>query len=371
MKLYSKITLSLCLALTTISTSFADNRALSRFKADSPQIDYLGRTEVIANGAVRYDWVGTQLRTRFTGDYCAIKVSDSQSNFHYVFVDGKFVKDINTKGNDTIIELCDKIGGGAHTLEIFKRTEAGEGITTISEIILSDGAKLLPYNNIKNRKIEFIGNSITCGFGTDTNNPMEEYTAETENAYRSYASITARYFDADQTLIAHSGQGVVKNYGDKKGTSDYTMRHRFFTTYDTESEKAKRWDFSKHRPDVVVINLGTNDFSTLPHPTDDQFVAGYKELVQSVRSVYGDIPILCLTATMSYQKQYDCVKRAWMELNDSKIYYVPMYHYLNNREKDLGAGCHPNREGQKKIAMVLIPYISSIMGWELTNKTIE
>ena len=62
------------------------------------------------------------------------------------------------------------------------------------------------------RHIEFIGNSLTCGYGVEGKDRSEPYKAETENCNLSYATIIARYFNADYTLIAHSGRGVTEMF---------------------------------------------------------------------------------------------------------------------------------------------------------------
>mgnify|MGYP000565073380 CR=1 FL=1 len=49
-----------------------------------------------------------------------------------------------------------------------------------------------------------------------------------------------------------------------------------------------------YRPDLVVINLGSNDFSTEPHPYKREFVKAYMQIIAQLREHYGNIPILCL-----------------------------------------------------------------------------
>ncbi|MFR7498683.1 MAG: GDSL-type esterase/lipase family protein [Bacteroides stercoris] len=47
-------------------------------------------------------------------------------------------------------------------------------------------------------------------------------------------------------------------------------------------------------PDLVVINLGTNDFSVEPKPFKSEFVASYTKILKQLRQHYGDVPILCI-----------------------------------------------------------------------------
>lgn len=101
-----------------------------------------------------------------------------------------------------------------------KRTEADMGITRFMGFVLEDNGELFPLSETPNRRIEFIGNSITCGYGTEGNNKDERFKPDTENNCKSYAAILARAFSADAHFIAHSGKGLVRNYDDKKSVFD-------------------------------------------------------------------------------------------------------------------------------------------------------
>jgi hypothetical protein len=46
------------------------------------------------------------------------------------------------------------------------------------------------------------------------------------------------------------------------------------------------WDFSQWVPDAVLINLGTNDYSTQPYPPQDVFVSGYQKFISFIQSRY-------------------------------------------------------------------------------------
>ncbi len=92
------------------------------------------------------------------------------------------------------------------------------------------------------------------------------------------------------------------------------MADRIANTFDEAAEPA--WDFaaSPYRPDLVVINLGSNDFSTLPHPSRDEFAAAYTRILQTLRGAYGDeMPILCVAPRVSepaFTYIRDCVSPA-------------------------------------------------------------
>ena len=166
-------------------------------------------------------------------------------------------------GTDTLINVVSGIDKRLHSLKIQKRSEGEFGKTTIHQFVLSASGRLTEEPAVRTRHIEFIGNSLTCGYGTDGNHRDEPFLVETENCNRAFAAMIARYYDADYTLIAHSGRGAARNYGDSVRVSEVTMKDRMLNTFD--EDLTLKWDFTAYRPDLVVINLGSMIF--LPNRT--------------------------------------------------------------------------------------------------------
>ena len=234
------------------------------YKGNDPAVRYTGRTLVSPDGSVAFDWVGTYLETRFTGGKLSVKVSETGTSYYNVFVDGKLHKVVKVCGTDTLIHLVSGIDKRIHSLKIQKRSEGEFGKTTVHQFVLSGSGRLAEEPAVRTRHIEFIGNSLTCGYGTDGKHRDEPFLVETENCNLTFASMVARYYDADYTLIAHSGRGAARNYGDSVRVSKVTMKDRMLNTFD--EDLTHKWNFKEYRPDLVVINLGSNDFSTEPHP---------------------------------------------------------------------------------------------------------
>lgn len=350
-----------------MSVSLFSQNQYSTFNADSPQINYTGRIEKNAKGEVSFNWSGTYLNTIFTGSYAAIKASDTKRNYYNVIIDGIQTKIISIHGIDTIIVLAEKLKNATHTLLLQKRSEAEQGTTTLKSIILEKGATLIAGVKKKERHIEFIGNSITCGYGTEGGSKHESFKAETENCNLAYGCIIARYFDADYTLIAHSGRGAARNYGDTARVSKVTMRELINGTFDKIPDNI--WNFKDYTPNLVVINLGTNDFSTKPYPLKEEFLASYDIIITQLRKVYGDVKILCVAQPHGYA--FDYLKEYCITKKDKNVHFAAYLNEVFNDNSDLGSSWHPNYKGQKKIAMTLIPYISTIMNWELEEKIIK
>lgn len=222
----------------------------------------------------------------------------------------------------------------------------------------------------KQRFIEFYGDSYTCGYGTEGTSHDEPFTLETENCNQAYACIIAHYFDADYALVAHSGRGILRNYGAPKAQSEGNMFDKHDRLFD--ADEAPRYDFSAYKPQLVVVNLGTNDFSPLAIPSPEAYVSQYKKLLQSLRTHYGNVPVFCIrpqSASRYLQLALDLLERETAA--DGHVFVSHSMNNIIDDATDYGASWHPNYRGQRKVAMSLIPQIAHIMGWEAPLKVVE
>ncbi len=333
-------------------------------------ISYTGRTLCDAKGNVSYDWIGTYLQTDFTGGSIAVDISEVDTSYHNVFIDGQFVEKIKVYGRQPhTVVLAENLSKGKHRLILQKCTEGQYGMTTVCGFYLANGGVT---NSVpaKKRFIEVYGDSYTCGYGTEGLKYNEPFKLSTENCNKAYGCIIARYFDADYALVAHSGQGIIRDWADKNQKSDINMYIRHDRVLDNHD--SIKYSFDAYKPNLVMINLGTNDFSPTAIPTDEQYVGQYLKLISSLRKHYGNVPILCITphsATRYLGAALQLLKER--VANDKNIYMANSLANIIVDDTDLGSDWHPNYIGQRKIAMSLIPQISAIMGWQLNENIVK
>lgn len=333
-------------------------------------ISYTGRTLTDSKGSVSYDWIGTYLQTDFTGGSIAVDISEVDTSYHNVFIDGQLVKKIKVYGQKPhAVVLAENLSKGMHRLKLQKCTEGQYGMTTIGGLYLANGGATHSVP-AKKRFIEVYGDSYTCGYGTEGLRYNERFKLSTENCNKAYGCIIARYFDTDYALIAHSGQGMIRDWADKNQMSDINMYIRHNKVFDNHDSIT--YSFNAYTPDLVMINLGTNDFSPTAIPTDEQYVGQYLKLISSLRKHYGDVPILCITphsATRYLSAALQLLKER--VANDKNIHMANSLANIIVDDTDLGSDWHPNYVGQRKIAMTLIPQISAIMGWQLNDNVVK
>lgn len=280
-------------AATSDSTSDASSDASSGGDDSStgeppaaPAVHYVGRHDASDPGHVRMGWSGVGAVVRFAGTGASVRLDD-KGRYWTVVVDGQVQPTLATAPGEQLYPLATGLAPGEHTVELYRRTEGSFGPTVMSGFEL-EGELLAPPP--VQRRIEIVGDSITCGYGDEGVSPCS-FSAETENHYLTYGAVAARALGAELSTVAWSGKGVVNNY-------DHDVFEPLPQIYDRLlASDGAPWSFA-WQPDAVVINLGTNDFSTGDDPPEAVFVPAYVAFLGHLRDVYPDTFILAVAPTL-------------------------------------------------------------------------
>ena len=168
----------------------------------------------------------------------------------------------------------------------------------------------------------------------------------------------ANRYNADCMITAWSGKGMVRNYGAATQTSADPLPSYYART--CGSVASNNYAFT-WQPDVVVVVLGINDFSTSPNPSQAQYVGGYSNFVKTLRGHYPRADILCTYLSSMGGNASTYIRAVVNTSGDSKVHFVSVSYTLVN-PTDLGSDWHPNASGQTKIANAFIPVFDGIMG---------
>ena len=359
------------LLLSLISCQQSHSVKANFVSAEHPSIQYLGRFEPAPDNTVRFAWSGSQIMARFEGPTLRIRLKNESlgkdrldqpnRSFYQVWIDDA-IQVLEATNEKTSYLLADSLGDGPHTLRLFKRTEASTGTGIFEGLELGKGKKLLPLPEIPNRKIEFIGNSITCGYGNKGDSRDCPFTPATENAWMSYASITARKLNAEHSMICYSGRGVVQNYDkSREGTLPQIWRRNY-------PQSEREIDQPSWIPDLVVINLGTNDFAH-ENPDKEDFVSTYTAFIKDIRQTYPSCKILCLTGSMmtdGHARKPLSTLKGYLQKAITQSGLDEVYRFDLTTQGPLGFGCdwHPNVAQHELNAEELADYIGDMMGWD-------
>lgn len=315
----------------------------------------VGRYERVGPGRVRYGWPGAGLRVRFHGTALWL-LMDDHAWFHDVRVDGKEPERLSTHPGPRRYAVVEGLPDGEHTVVIRRRTEGHLGPTDVIDVE-TDG-RLLPAPAPALR-MEVLGDSITAGYGDEGSSRYCKFSPKTENFFRTYAGLAAAAVGAEASAIAWSGKGVARNYGGD--TKEPTLPAIYERSVPTEP--GSRW-VDEAPTDVVVINLGTNDFSTEADPTAEEFVAAYVAMLEAVRARHPHAPILCTVAPLlrdderavveTYIDQALALRR---HAGDASLRRIDLH------EEPRGWGCdwHPSAATHAAMAERLVPALEDAL----------
>lgn len=341
--------------LLIIITHISFNTNAQQFiPADNPAIQLIGRFDLTDKAKPVFMYSGVMIRTGFSGTSVAVRLDDdSLRNWFTVKLDDSvFIFKADKKSG--IYSLAKQLPDKKHSIEISRRTEWHGGNTSFTGFEIDEGKSLFALPKLK-RTIEFIGNSLTCGYGNEGKSRQEHFTYETENNYHTYGTITARSFNANYVSVCRSGIGMYQSYG---GEHDFVQPK----LYDEVALKSQyKWDYKNNQPDVVVIELGAND---LAKPLDSsKYVDSYIAFVNKIRTQYPVAKIICVSGPLDLNDStntfYNYVQNVVDHLSSDKN----IYHFDFGKLDSNGADWHPNLNEHGEMAARLVPFIHKITGW--------
>jgi lysophospholipase L1-like esterase len=258
-----------CLAFCTSCTSCSDDddnvSKVNRIDVlvQNPELQYRGRWQIEGNTASA-STTGSSVKIAFNG--VALKANLSADNiggdgfsYLYVIVDGNDEleqrKLIKIGNGMQVYSIVSDLEMGEHTVEIVKINESW-GIVHLHNLEVY-GREVTSLPAKKERLIEYYGDSNPSGWTAwDDKDQGGDDAAE---GYYAYPGFTARSLNAEWVNCAIGGYGVTDGMGDKDLTDVYSKVHLYTPNADNNA-----WNFETNnlgkKPDVVVINLGANDY---------------------------------------------------------------------------------------------------------------
>ena len=341
-----------------------------------PNIQYAGRISFTNPERPAWNFPGIQIMAVFEGTSLKM-MAKPQSGYFMAQIDQAEPFKVAFRGErDSVVTLATALPEGRHLVRLMYIIEGYELYPEFWGFVLDKGRQLVEAPPFPSRKIEFIGNSITCGYGNEGLKKEEHFDYATENHYYSYASITARNLEAQHWVVARSGIGAYRNYGEPKtGSPESCMPVQYeYTGYAWKQDLRKeasflseKWDFCRYQPDVVCINLGTNDLSTNNYDLT-LLKQGYQKLLKMVRQHNPKAKIVFLTGSMLYNQELkeaiqilDEIADEARKAGDKKVYRFDMPHI--DGEEFLGNDWHPNIYQDEKMAGELTAYLRKLMNW--------
>ena len=323
------------------------------------------------SGAAYFNWTGSGFRCAFSGTRLCAKlkaipghVEGIELPWIGITVDGGVAleKRIRVEDGEAWYTLYETAHSGVHEINIWKLTENLRGKCALLALE-TDGNLLKPETDNYSFRIEFVGDSITCGYGNEAAHRDDPFRTEEENGYITYAMCASRQLDAEPTCMSVSGISVAVDADgptpqELPGMEDlYAYTDAPFEQEFLGKDVCTKWDFATHPKDAVIINLGTNDVNMFKLASSRQrvesfFSEHYTQFLRHIRSCNGpDTFILCTLGPLDYYL-YDQIRgivRAYQEKSGDRNIACFKYGGVVQWSEGYGAVGHPSAATHRRM----------------------
>ena len=328
--------------------------------ADTKSAFYEGRTAWTSSHTVRMGFPGVTLHLRVKSSMSALNLYVKKFAAFDISVDQLPVRSVLLKEGPSRMVLFEGLPVGEHTVELIRRTESWQGTCEFLTIELDDLGALLTVS-VPRHRLLFIGDSITCGAGTELVSEEDLTDPMRSNARVSYGKRIASALGAQCHLVSYGGRGVIRDWQGIRATNNAPQ----FYELSLPDEPDARWDFSGYVPDAIGICLGQNDFNQ-GVPDENEFVNAYVEFVRKVRRDAPNAVVFLVDSPMLVDEPGKTPKRtiasAYIEEVVSRMASRDVRHIRLPHSPGGPRDSHPTAEDQEKIASYMEPYFREALG---------
>lgn len=314
------------------SGSAAGDRQSSPGSLSDENLRYIGRWNFSEKNTFVSYWGGAYIKTDFFGT--SVRMVTGHSTHFFVKIDnGPWVSFFNAK--DTVNFTPQALSNKWHTLTVAQGKDYDYIFDFRGFLFDKEGQTRPPA--VSQTLIEYIGDSITAG-----------YTDEQANV-SDYAWISAEILGTEHTQIAYPGINLASGYGRVKGNG---MDFQYKKAQSAKFPDAPDWNFKKYTPQIVTINLGTNDNNN--KVPDSVFTRSYVNLIQTIRSHFPNAKIFAMRTFLGIKQQATIA--AVEQLNgkgDHDVFYLDTTGWITAKTSDYNDSAHPSVSGQQKVARLL------------------
>jgi lysophospholipase L1-like esterase len=346
-----------------------------------PSTRFLGRVNTAADGSTTLSWGASTVLGRFMGSQVAVRLANVGNALNYfdVVIDQNPPLLLVTNGAQSTYTF--PVSSGTHSIALVKRNEGAYGSASFAGFT-TDGS-LLPTATPPSRLIEFIGDSISNGYGAEghpTANPADGSVATdcvasgaNQNAHLAFGPLTAAALQADYSVVAYAGRGLARN-ADQSTTGLVPQ----IWTQRSPTDTNAAYDFAA-QPQAVVVNLGTNDLVVTDNAGNkidppQNFVSSYANFLGAIATKYPGVPIVVALGPMLSGNQtfasgaaqlatgQSLVKQAIAQANNPLVSYLE-FPPQSTLAVNLGCAYHPSLATHRAMAAALTQQLRTLLHW--------
>ena len=313
-------------------------------------VDHEGSTR----DALLIAWSGSGWIGRFRSKTCCLRFAFPTGSEYWIKVDDAPFRYAAMACELDLTPWLDK-SRATHRVEVIKRSEIAYGSDAFLGMAIDADGILLPVEpqiapGEPHRRILVLGDSITVG--------MRAGVPGDTDFRRSYGYLLGQCFNADVRLIARSGIGVYRGW----------YHVLFGTTWrQAVSPRGDRWPtenpLANWQPDLILVNLGTNDSSRGVKP---------QEFTPAMKALLLEVSAACPNAKLAVIVPWNC----GCYRDDLRVLIDELvadghqqFHFIDAQpnswvpEGGMADNTHPNGKGHLYATAKLVPLIEKLTGW--------
>lgn len=306
-----------------------------------------GRCETTSNG-INLNMAASAIEFNTDSTSVLLEVNASKGLYYTIMVDGQITEQhvaIETSGPNYIV-VVRGLKGDSHNIKFIRDSESRNDLKfTVLSVQLDDGKKILPKDGEK-PIIEFLGDSITSGFGNMVLNGVSNAgSLEYLSATKAYPFLVANELGYDYRIVSLSSIAL----GVREG---YPAFYDFYSLENYHVDKTQKYTSSNPQDvDIVVVNLGTNDVSTKMYTTDNagEYAQKFANLITDI-GYKKDVKIVFLYGVW-HQEPITAITKAITELNSRGYNDVCALQLSQSKS---GGGSHPSADEHKQMAEKIV-----------------
>ncbi len=270
-----------------------------------------------------------------------------------------------------------------HTIKFLKRSEASD--SSLALLSIETDGRFIMCDETGDFKMQFIAASSSTGYGNLGNLSTAKSTGNSDGL-KGFAYLTSYMLGAEVDIFAASGWGVTRGWntgGRISETENIPEAYDYIaiTDQNTIDRVIGKWDHFHYTPDVVVVNLGTNDFNSCGYEnmTEEEkekmetvFVTRYADFIHKLADLFPKVHVIVAYGLMGDAAILEAPTARAVALANTRIGFERAYLFLmeaaGSNGNQFGSDYHPNVGTGINVARSLAFFISRLSGRKIINE---
>lgn len=321
-----------------------------------------GRAVYQEDGGLRFGYPGVSVHMLISGGTLSLEAASSSGQNHLlVAVEGETPFTLTPGTQPARYTLT--TGTQPRWVRITHLSETWHGLVTLHSFQLQGGRFLQP-PPAPTRKLLVIGDSVTCGEAVHRTADCQKDT-RWWRPDQSWGMLLGEALEAEVHLVCYGGRGLIRSWNGNTAE----LQAPDFVDLAIAVERGPTWDHREYQPDVILVSLGTNDFSLGigPLPEREAFVDAYVDFVKHLLEVYPQAQLVLTEGAIvndeadpsrpQKTRLRDYIAATVAAVNSARVTQLPSRHYPGD-----SCDAHPTGAQHRQMAEDFLAPVKNI-GW--------